>query len=135
MQKWIGVGRIDSKPELVTLKYKENSAEALLVWVRCTRAWDASKNDAIPTLWLGKRKELMLKYISASKQVEDSLVYVTGEISSRLVINNGQEMNLGLAVFGASITFWTTESIEKMEKKVNQEDSLIGSSLEELEVK
>lgn len=128
MQKWIGIGRIDEEPSNVKL----NGYDALLMWVRCTRSWDASKDDAVPVIWLGKRKFNVLKYISTHEQLTGALVYVTGEISSRVKIEGEKEMTIGSAVFGTSLTFWDSESIATMEKKASSEESLLGSSLEDL---
>jgi len=129
MQKWLGIGRVDDEP----IEVKINGYDALLMWVRCTRAWDATKDDAVPVLWLGKRKYLVHKYISThNNTLAGALVYVTGEISSRVKIEGERDMTIGAAVFGSSISFWDSESIANMEKKALSEESLMGSSLEEM---
>ena len=129
MQKWIGIGKIDEEPVNVKL----NGYDALLMWVRCTRSWDATKNDAVPVLWLGKRRYRLLKHISTKGAVTGALVYVTGEISSRVKIEGEKEMTIGSAVFGNSISFWDSEAIATMENKVASEEEFIGSSLEDYE--
>ena len=129
MQKWIGIGQVDEEPKVVKL----GEYDALLMWIRCKRAWDARFDDAIPVLWLGKRKANVLKLAKTREGgLTGALVYACGELSSRVKIEGEKEMTIGSAVFGTSLTFWDSESIATMEKKASSEESLLGSSLEDL---
>lgn len=126
MQKWIGVGRIDGEP--VNVRYGDLCST--LIWVSCPRSWQPSVEDSIPVLFIGKRKVTLTN--SGLQKFDGSLVYVIGELSSRVKLNTEKVVNIGTCVFATSITFWDTASIEKMRKgKVNNE-IIFESSLEDI---
>lgn len=107
MQKWIGIGKIDGEPEDVEF---EGSA-AKLIWINCPRDWD-NDSDNIPVLFLGKRASM----IAQSKALSGSLVYVLGEISSRIKISSPKCVNIGCAVFAQSIEFWDVDTMTDFTK-------------------
>lgn len=129
MQKWIGIGRIDGEP----MKVKYGEQEYYLLWIACPRSWAPKKEDSIPVMLIGKRKNV-LKQASTDK-LDGSLVYVIGEIASRIKLNTPKAVNIGVCVFATSITFWDTENIQRMQKgKVNNELIFDSTGLEEMGV-
>ena len=124
MQKWIGVGTIDGEPKIV----KYGNTECLLLWMSCPRSWSPKSEDSIPLMFVGKRKEA-LEQAGISKY-DGTLVYVLGEISSRIKIFNPKIVNIGVCVFVTSITFWDTESIIK-NRKNKVDNDIIFSVMEE----
>lgn len=128
MQKWIGVGHIDGEP----VKVMYGNQECILLWVSCPRSWSPKKEDSIPVMFIGKRKSA-LKQAGIDK-FDGSLVYIIGEISSRIKLKEPKQVNVGVCVFATSITFWDTKSIEKMQKgKVTNELIFDSTGLEEME--
>ena len=79
-------------------------------------------------MFVGKRKEA-LEQAGISKY-DGTLVYVLGEISSRIKILNPKIVNIGVCVFVTSITFWDTESIIK-NRKNKVDNDIIFSVMEE----
>lgn len=129
MQKWIGIGHIDGEP----MKVEYGNQECLLLWVSCPRAWAPKAEDNIPIMFIGKRKKMLEQ--AGLSTFNGSLVYIIGEISSRIKISSPKTVNIGVSVFATSITFWDTAHITKMQKsKVNNEMIFDSSGLDDLEV-
>ena len=127
MQKWIGVGHIDGEP----MKVMYGNQECVLIWVSCPRSWSPKKEDNIPVMFIGKRKKALEQ--AGMETFDGALVYIIGEISSRIKINSPKEVSVGVCVFATSITFWDTASITKMQKsKVNNELIFDSTGLEEI---
>ena len=128
MQKWIGVGRIDGEP----MKVQYGEQECLLVWLNCPRSWSPKSEDSIPIMLIGKRKQILEQ--AGIDKFDGVLVYVIGEISSRIKLNTPKAVNIGVCVFATSMTFWDTKNIEKSRKKKAMNELIFGSSgLEETE--
>jgi len=128
VQKWIGVGRIDGEP----IKVMYGNQECILVWLSCPRSWSPREEDSIPVMFIGKRKSV-LKQAGIDK-FDGTLVYVLGEISSRIKLNSPKEVKIGVCVFATSITFWDTKHIDRSKNsKLNNEIIFETSGLEEFE--
>ena len=127
MQKWIGVGHLDGEP----IKVQYGNQECLLIWMSCPRSWSPKSEDSIPVMFIGKRKKVLEQ--AGLDKFDGTLVYVIGEISSRIKINKPKIVNIGVCVFATSITFWDTASIVKNQKSKLNNDLIFGSSgLEEV---
>ena len=128
MQKWLGVGRIDGEP----MKVMYGNQECILIWLSCPRSWSPKSEDSIPIMFIGKRKSALTQ--THLDKYDGTLVYVVGEVSSRIKLNEPKVVSIGVCVFATSITFWDTKSIEKKQKgKVNNELIFDSTGLEELE--
>lgn len=128
MQKWIGIGHVDGEP----MKVQYGSQECLLLWVSCPRAWAPKSEDNVPIMFIGKRKKALEQ--AGLKSFDGALVYIIGEISSRIKITSPKHVNIGVCVFATSITFWDTANITKMQKsKVNNELIFDSTGLDEME--
>lgn len=126
MQKWIGVGHIDGEP----IKVMYGEQECILLWISCPRSWSPKNEDSIPVMFIGKRKYVLTQ--AGIKKFDGALVYVVGEISSRIKLNEPKNVNIGVCVFATSITFWDTDHIERMQKgKIKNEMIFESTGLEE----
>lgn len=129
MQKWIGVGKIDGEP----MKVQYGNQECLLIWICCPRSWSPKNEDNIPVIFIGKRKKALEQ--AGINKFDGTLVYVIGEISSRIKIIEPKAVSIGVCVFATSITFWDTKSIlDKTKCRVNNEAIFDTSGIEEIEV-
>lgn len=127
MQKWIGVGHIDGEP----MKVQYGNQECLLIWIDCPRSWSPKEEDSIPIMFIGKRKKALEQ--AGLDKYDGTLVYIIGEISSRIKIKSPKVVNIGVCVFATSITFWDTASIIKNQKsKLNNELIFDSTGLEEV---
>lgn len=111
MQKWIGIGKIDGEPE----KVKFDSKDALLVWINVPRSW-SQDSDNVPVLFCGKRMDMLTQASKRTKALTGALVYVMGEISSRIRLVNNKVANIGCCVFASSIEFWDVENMTDFTK-------------------
>lgn len=107
MQKWIGVGRIDGEPT----KVKFEDKDATLIWVNVPRSW-SKDSDNVPVLFCGKRQDMLMQ----ANKLTGALVYVVGEISSRIRVVESRVANIGCCVFASSIEFWDVENMTNFTK-------------------
>lgn len=129
MQKWIGVGKIDGEP----MKVQYGDQECTLVWLTCPRSWSPKKEDSIPIMFIGKRQSMLTQ--AQLDKYDGTLVYVMGEISSRIKLNSPKKVSIGVCVFATSLTFWDTKSIEAKNKgKITNEVIFDTTGLEEVGV-
>lgn len=127
MQKWIGVGHIDGEP----IKVMYGNQECYLIWLSCPRSWSPKNEDSVPVMFIGKRKSALTQ--AGISKYDGTLVFVIGEISSRIKLNSPKEVKIGVCVFATSITFWDTQHIDrKQNSKLNNEIIFESSRLEEL---
>lgn len=129
MQKWIGIGRIVGEPKKVSY----NDQESTFLWISCPRAWDSKNSDLVPVLFLGKRQSMLKE--EGVKKYNGTLVYVIGELSSRIKLKEVGNITIGVCVFATSLTFWDIKSIENRRFiEPNHEFIFETSGLEEMGV-
>lgn len=129
MQKWMGIGRIVNEPK----KVMYNNQKCTFIWVSCPRAWDSKNSDLVPVLFIGKRQQMLEE--KGIKKYNGTLVYVIGELSSRIKLKEVGNIVFGVSVFATSLTFWDIKSVEmRRNKEMNHEFLFDTSGLEELEV-
>ena len=127
MQKWIGIGHIDGEP----IKVMYGNQACILLWLSCPRSWSPKNEDSIPVMFIGKRKSALAQ--AGIDKFNGTLVYVLGEISSRIKLKSPKEVKIGVCVFATSITFWDTKHIDrKQNSKLNNEIIFESSGLEEI---
>ncbi len=119
----MGIGRINGEP----METEYEGLKATLLWVDIPRSWDPDSIDSVPILFVGKRMKLLAQ--AKVETYEGTLVYVLGELSSRIKLKNPKVINIGVCVFVTSITFWDTKSIEQR-SKAKVSNQIILSDLE-----
>lgn len=111
MQKWIGVGRIDGEP----IRVKYENKDAILMWINIPRHW-SNDSDNVPVMFYGSRINMLEQASTGTNTYSGALVYVMGELSSRIKVCGNKNVDIGCCVFATSIEFWDVEHITDFTK-------------------